>query len=124
MVFDMPTHEEMNVHLRAQVAALEGRLTESTDYSIQLQQLIESLTRTETPHEGLHHHKMIMAAKAERDAQQARLKVLEQAAQALVDAWKAKPPLAWQPENNPTLLENLAHAMTPTPETPCTTKPQ
>ena len=35
------------------------------------------------------------------------------AAQRLLDAWDAKTPLAWQPENNRVLLENLREALHP-----------
>ena len=35
------------------------------------------------------------------------------AAQRLLDAWDAKTPLAWQPENNRVLLEDLREALHP-----------
>jgi enamine deaminase RidA (YjgF/YER057c/UK114 family) len=58
-----------DARMRAAVEALmDGeaeRLQAQTDYSIKLQQLLESLKREDTPHPKLHHHKMVLNAKAE-----------------------------------------------------------
>jgi len=67
------------ISLCAKVAALEEerdkqfqRFKEQVDYSIKLQQLIESLKDRDTPHGELHHHHMIVNAKVALDAQQTR----------------------------------------------------
>ncbi len=41
------------------------------------------------------------------------LLAVRDSAQRLLDAWDAKPPLAWQPENNQHLLEDLRTTLTP-----------
>jgi hypothetical protein len=39
------------------------------------------------------------------------LLAVSESAQRLLDAWDAKTPLAWQPENNRALLEDLREAL-------------
>lgn len=61
---------------RVDYDALAARMESSTDYSIKLQQLIENLKypESEVPSPELHHHKMIVAAKARIRELEAALK--------------------------------------------------
>ena len=70
---DVITLEDHRRALDAERERLKGQI----DYSIQLQQLIESLRRDDTPSPELYHHKIIVEFKRQLATLQAQLRQLE-----------------------------------------------
>jgi hypothetical protein len=70
----IPWAADRAIELIERIARLLKMLKQQTDYSIQLQRLLESLKREDTPYPELHHYTMVIAVKEELAALRKQIK--------------------------------------------------